>query len=165
MSAVRAVVAEMTDALNLGALWNPEAFDSKDAILRWRDQLAAYLVSCVNAQQEQEQKKDLATRVDEQTVIPPERATAASNEAAPTVVWVAEQGAYSSRGIIGVYATAEVAMAEHPVNDKPRNQIRTGGWQQDERGAWDNGLDWDDGISVEPWPVLPAPLPRDGSET
>lgn len=44
--------------------------------------LAAYLVSCVNQMQETE--KELATRVDEQTVMPPERATAASNEAVPT---------------------------------------------------------------------------------
>jgi len=31
---------------------------------------------------------------------------------------------------------------------------RPGGWQQDKStGAWDNGLDWDDGISIEPYDV------------
>lgn len=77
-------------------------------------------------------------------------------------VWVAEQGAYSSRGIIGVYATAEAAMADNPVPVNARiptvptasNMSRPGGWQQDKStGAWDNGLDWDDGISIEPYDV------------
>jgi hypothetical protein len=91
---------------------------------------------------------------------------------ASITVWVAEQGAYSSRGVIGVYATAEAAMADNPIPaDYPYpdvrgagNLSRRGGWQQDERGCWDNGLDWDAGISVEPYvlkgAVVIKPVPE-----
>lgn len=41
--ALERVIAEMNHALSLGALWNPAEFDSKDAILHWRDQLSFLL--------------------------------------------------------------------------------------------------------------------------
>lgn len=92
------------------------------------------------------------------------------------VVWVAEQGAYSSRGIIGVYATAEDGMAAHPIPPNYKypdtrtagNMSRRGGWQQDADGNWHNGLDWDDGISLERWVIngrlVPATPPTSGPD-
>lgn len=52
-----------------------------------------------------------------------------------------EQGAYSERGVVGVYVSPEAAMAAHP-----------GGWQPcpyAEPGyQWDNGLDWSDSKTI-----------------
>ena len=64
-------------------------------------------------------------------------------------VWVAEQGRYSSRGIVGVYATPEAAMADNPI---PAKLAETGKWTESD-GCWTNGLEWDDLISIEPWEV------------
>lgn len=77
-------------------------------------------------------------------------------------VWIAEQGAYENCGIVGVYATAELAMDAHPIPadfkypDHPTagNMSRRGGWRQDSDGNWDNGLDWDAGVSVRSFEVI-----------
>lgn len=75
----------------------------------------------------------------------------------PQYVYIVEQGAYSNRGVVGVYVTAEDAMADHPIPadyrypNKPsaRNTSHRGGWQpatDAEPGhLWSNGLDWEDG--------------------
>lgn len=76
-------------------------------------------------------------------------------------VWIVEQGCYSERGIVGVYATAEDAMADNPVTKlvtEPPNYERgrcerPGGWQQDSDGNWHNGLDWSEAMSVDRWTV------------
>ena len=76
----------------------------------------------------------------------------------PIYVYVVEQGEYSSRSIVGVYATPEGAMADHPVGPTmtAANIRRTDGtygpgrlgWVADsgaEPGcSWENGGDWDD---------------------
>lgn len=47
----------------------------------------------------------------------------------PKYVYVVEQGCYSDKGICGVYASPEDAMAAHPVPDSTHNRTREGGWQ------------------------------------
>lgn len=78
----------------------------------------------------------------------------------PKYVYVVEQGMYSSCGVIGVYVSAEAAMAAHPIPanysypDQPTasNASRRGGWRPDtysEPGhRWSNGLDWEDAMDV-----------------
>src|SRR5690349_20348094 len=78
----------------------------------------------------------------------------------PKYVYVVEQGAYSSRGVVGVYVSPEAAMAAHPIPadykypavPSPSNGSRRGGWQPcsyAEPGCrWSNGLDWDDGKDI-----------------
>lgn len=76
-------------------------------------------------------------------------------------VWVAESGCYEQRYISGVYATAEAAMADHPLprtipaDFKPTaaDYSRPGGWVQSDDGSWDNGLDWDDSVTIYPMDV------------
>ena len=68
-------------------------------------------------------------------------------------VWVAERGIYSDRGVVGVYATAEVAMEDNPLPTNPRYVIEAGGWQRKENGTWENGLDYDEYVSIQPWPL------------
>ena len=73
-------------------------------------------------------------------------------------VWIADQGCYSEYGIVGVYATAEDAMADNPAPDRPiiksRSRLeREGGWRQDEHGNWHNGLGWGEAMSVTKWVV------------
>lgn len=79
-------------------------------------------------------------------------------------VYVVETGLYDSRSVAGVYATAEAAMAAHPVDLPARVQLpgfasspnyiyRAGGWQQDGYGNWDNGLDFDDYACVTEYEV------------
>lgn len=72
-------------------------------------------------------------------------------------VYVVEQGCYSSRGVVGVYATPQAAIEAHPV---PVRRVvkghatheREGGWMPDtfsEPGfRWSNGLDWDDAAEI-----------------
>lgn len=72
-------------------------------------------------------------------------------------VYLVEQGCYSDRGIVGVYATPEAAMAAHPV---PVRQIRNGGGTREREGGWkpstyaepgyewSNGLDWEDAKTI-----------------
>lgn len=62
-------------------------------------------------------------------------------------VWVVEQGVYSSRGVTGVYATAEAAMADNPLPMQSQYPC-VAAWTQDENGNWDNGLDYEQAISI-----------------
>lgn len=66
----------------------------------------------------------------------------------PLIVWVAEQGIYSERGVIGVYASVEGAMADLTKNGK-RYEWREHG------GAYYNGLDWEEHISLTRYQVQP----------
>ncbi len=68
-------------------------------------------------------------------------------------VWVAISGCYSNTGVAGVYSTPQKAMEAHPVLDPlPAHVtvIRPGGWRE-ENGWWDNGLDWDYAMHLEPY--------------
>lgn len=77
------------------------------------------------------------------------------------MVYVVEQGCYSSRAVVGVYATPGAAMAAHPPASAKSNAwnparghvSRPGGWQRDphtsdELPSWSNGLDWVDAATI-----------------
>lgn len=60
-------------------------------------------------------------------------------------VWIVEVGCYDERYIQGVYSSPEAAIIANPLPTHDRiTVLRLGGWQQDEHGEWDNGLDWSD---------------------
>lgn len=66
-------------------------------------------------------------------------------------VWIVEVGCYEGRYVHGAYSSAEAAMAANPLPTRERvTVLRPGGWQRDERGEWDNGLDWDDAARCYP---------------
>ena len=65
----------------------------------------------------------------------------------PLYVYVLEQGCYSDRGIIGVYESPAVAMAEYP---KDRWTMPAGS----EPGTlWDNLKDWDESRTITRYQV------------
>lgn len=73
-------------------------------------------------------------------------------------VYIVQQGIYSDTSIVGVYVSVEAALAANPV---PREGVkrgsgsaeRPGGWQQDDQGSWDNGLDWEDAMRIDEYEV------------
>ena len=74
-------------------------------------------------------------------------------------VWVLEQGVYSSRGVMGVYTKAETAMEEYPARPVPEDfepsggdESRPGGWQYEDH-EWDNGLDWEESMTLREFEV------------
>ena len=73
-------------------------------------------------------------------------------------VYVVEQGCYSDRGIIGVYATPEAAMADNP--ERKRKGSRVGGWRpcrDSEPGhAWTNGRADDNAMGITRYEVQGA---------
>lgn len=83
-------------------------------------------------------------------------------------VYIVETGCYEQRGVAGVYASVEAAMAAHPIPAdykfpaKPSayNHSRPTGWTQHEWAhsgqtfvRWSNGLDWDDAADITPYEV------------
>ena len=74
-----------------------------------------------------------------------------------TYVYIVQQGCYADRGIVGVYARPEAAMADHPVPSTTRNCVRPGGWKPDNAmepdNGWDNGYDWDDAKDITRYEV------------
>jgi hypothetical protein len=86
--------------------------------------------------------------------------------ASPQSVYIVEQGLYSDRGIVGVYATPEAAMTEHPLPKKIlKHTEREGGWQpltDAESGQeWHNGLIWDDCKTIKRYTVEGTPHPKE----
>jgi hypothetical protein len=82
----------------------------------------------------------------------------------PPVVWVVEQGVYEQRGVEGVYASLEAAIADHPVRaPRPTPYYhrwpteREGGWQLQNDGSWSNGLDHDSAKTITPLPLRVVP--------
>jgi len=73
----------------------------------------------------------------------------------PLIVWVVTQGCYSSQGVTGVYASAEAAMADQATTGRDCNGKQAAVKWSFEHGAWDNNFDWDDAISIQPYPVKP----------
>lgn len=78
-------------------------------------------------------------------------------------VWVAEQGVYEDRYVVGVYSSAEKAMAAHPLPQRPTRESK---WERDGWGNWTNGGWDDDYVCVSPMVVdadVPEPVsvPRD----
>lgn len=67
-------------------------------------------------------------------------------------VWIAEQGCYEDRHVSGVYATADAAVAAHPIPEPVpahnRMARRDPGWVEDTNGDWNNNLDWDAAVVV-----------------
>lgn len=87
------------------------------------------------------------------------------------IVWVVENGVYSSRYIEGVYDSIEAVIAHHPVPDPPppttlgsSSLLRPGGWQPEDAGKpdgpWTNGLDWSYLLRAEPIEVQTMPPGR-----
>lgn len=62
-------------------------------------------------------------------------------------VWVLESGCYDSRGVVGVFSTAEKAMEAYPAGGG-----RLGGWQESD-GSW---LDWDEGMELTSYQLDPV---------
>lgn len=69
------------------------------------------------------------------------------------VVYVLETGCYEQRGIMGIYASAESAMAAHnPTPGRTRGDYT---WKQSGDGCWTFSADWDDAADVTEWQVKP----------
>lgn len=85
----------------------------------------------------------------------------------PRYVYVAEQGCYSSRGVVGVYESPEAAMADLPVTDEMRKSWPDAGWHADsysEPGhSWSNGCDWESAIDVTRYELSGESLPASSS--
>lgn len=88
-------------------------------------------------------------------------------------VWIVETGSYENRGVSGVYASREAAIAAHPIPsnyaypEKPTasNASRRGGWRPNnpedpDNCSWSNGLDWDAAADVYPMEVKGAVDPE-----
>lgn len=80
-------------------------------------------------------------------------------------VYVAEEGVYHERAIVGVYATLEAAMAANPVPTGSRvRKERDGDWQQDgSDGYWSNGLDFSEAVTIFEFEVEGPDLPSDNA--
>ena len=59
-------------------------------------------------------------------------------------VWVATQGCYSDKYVVGVFASPEVAMKVLPGEN----------WEGDGFGGWNNELDWDEYVTIRPYKVV-----------
>ena len=74
-----------------------------------------------------------------------------------TYVYVVEQGLYSSRGIVGIYASPEAAIGAHPVPMNRDDLVREGGWQlrddAEPDACWWNGFDWDSSKTITRYEV------------
>ncbi len=68
-------------------------------------------------------------------------------------VYVASQGVYSSRSVIGVYDSPERAMAAH---DAPGMTWRRDEWTGGGRtfATWRNDQDWDAHVEIEPFELV-----------
>ncbi len=75
----------------------------------------------------------------------------------PRYVYVVEQGCYSSRGVIGVYATAEAAMEDLPITEMMLKRYPKARWHQWDQAEpnqrWSNGCDWDDAMDIARYEV------------
>lgn len=72
------------------------------------------------------------------------------------IVWVTEYGVYSERGIGGVYATVEAAIAANPISESAQKRWPDAKWKQIGPLAWDNGCDWASACSIEGYEVIGA---------
>lgn len=135
------------------------------SVVWWDETLGGWLVAALADQSIYVDATHWAPLPPPPSALPPETA-----QGVPTYVYVVEQGAYSSRGVVGVYATPEAAMAAHPLPtdykypDPPThgNWSRRGGWQPDRHSepgySWSNGLDWDDGKDITRYELETVPL-------
>jgi hypothetical protein len=64
-------------------------------------------------------------------------------------VYVAEQGCYSDRSVVGVYDSLERAMAALPGKKWKHAEIMTANY-------WTNELDWDDFVEIMEMEVVDA---------
>ena len=73
-------------------------------------------------------------------------------------VYLVEQGKYDGRGVVGVYASPEAAMAANP---PPENAYvdRPGGWLEEPGwpGNWWNGLGDDSTASIKEYELEELP--------
>lgn len=72
-------------------------------------------------------------------------------------VYVVEQGCYSSRGVVGVYASPEAAMDAHPITAEllkryPDAAWTAAAWAEDGQ-MWTNGGDWEDAKDITRYEV------------
>lgn len=68
------------------------------------------------------------------------------------IVWVLESGCYSSKGVAGVYATVEAAIADCPVTDRQKKRYPDAAWHESE-GFYSNGCYWDDALELTRYEV------------
>jgi hypothetical protein len=72
-------------------------------------------------------------------------------------VFVVEQGCYSDRGVIGVYASSAEAMRDNPVPTEGYGYIKGAQWHQtldsEPDAYWSNGCDWDAAICITRYEV------------
>ena len=64
------------------------------------------------------------------------------------IVWVAEIGCYSSKGIADVYANIDAAKAAYSSGDNGWTEYTDGNYH-----TWDNGLDWDGAVTLQEFEV------------